>query len=121
MSERPLIFSDPGRLEIYCHFSPPTVYPEEAHATVQICVPLEQALYSVTRQSETGRALVHHLGARDVLVVPAGQPLALHVLRHGVRLERRPGRLTDAAIRSGARPALVSRDRVPPRYSSFAY
>jgi hypothetical protein len=81
MSERPLIFSDPGRLEIYCHFSLPTVYPEEAHKTIQICVPLEQALYSVTRQSETGRTLVHHLGARDVRVVPAGQP-------HGVNWRR---------------------------------
>jgi AraC family transcriptional regulator len=41
---------------------------------VEICVPLEHALYNVTRRSETGRALVHHLGARDVLVVPVGQP-----------------------------------------------
>src|SRR5579864_3043016 len=74
MSKRPLIFSDPGHFEIYCHFSPPVVYPEETHETVQICVPLEHALYNVTRQSETGRALVHHLGARDVLAVPVGQP-----------------------------------------------
>jgi AraC family transcriptional regulator len=50
------------------------VYPEEIHDTVQICVPLARALYSVVRQSETGRRLVHHLGSRDTLVVPAGQP-----------------------------------------------
>jgi AraC family transcriptional regulator len=77
MSKRPLILSDPGRFEVYCHFSPPAVYPEETHETVQICVPLEHALYNVTRQSETGRALVHNLGARDVLAVPFGQPHAV--------------------------------------------
>jgi AraC family transcriptional regulator len=81
MSKRPLVFSDPGRFEIYCHFSPPAVYPEETHETVQICVPFEHALYNVTRQSETGRALVHHLGARDILAVPVGQP-------HGVNWRR---------------------------------
>jgi AraC family transcriptional regulator len=76
-----LVFVDPGRFEIYCHHSPPTIYPEESHETLQVCVPLERALYSVSRQSETGRALVHHLGAQDVLVLPIGQP-------HGVRWRR---------------------------------
>lgn len=74
MKKRPLTFADPGRFEIYSHHSAVTLYPEEAHETVQICVPMERALYSVTRQSETGRTLLHHLGARDVLVVPVGQP-----------------------------------------------
>jgi AraC family transcriptional regulator len=74
MSKWPPMFSDPGRFEINCHFSPPTVYPEETHETVEICVPLERALYNVTCQSETGRALVYYLGARDVLAVPVGQP-----------------------------------------------
>ena len=74
MSKRLLTFADPNRFEIYCHHSPPAFYPEETLETLQIWVPLEHALYSVTRQPETGRALVHHLGARDVLVVPIGQP-----------------------------------------------
>jgi AraC family transcriptional regulator len=74
---RPLTFADPGRFEIYCHHSPPTIYPEETHETVQVCVPLEGALYQVIRSSETGRSLLHTLGSRDVLVVPAGQPHAV--------------------------------------------
>jgi AraC family transcriptional regulator len=74
MSSRPLTFSDPGRFELYCHRSGPTIYPEEVHETVQICVPLERAQYSVSRQSETGRTLVHHMGSRDILAIPVGQP-----------------------------------------------
>jgi len=74
---RPLTFADPGRFEVYYHHSLPTVYPEETHETVQVCVPLEHALYRVVRLSETGRTLVHSLGSRDVLVVPAGQPHAV--------------------------------------------
>ena len=75
---RPRVFGDPGRFEIYCHGSPPTTYPEEVHETLQVCVPLENARYSVVRQSETGRRLVHQLGARDVLAVPVGQPHGVH-------------------------------------------
>src|SRR5258708_1980123 len=74
MKKRPLTFADPGRFEIYSHHSAPTLYAEESHETVQICVPMERALYSVTRQSETGRTVVHNLGTRDVLVIPVGQP-----------------------------------------------
>jgi AraC family transcriptional regulator len=74
MSQRPLTRNDPGQFELYCHSSPATVYPEETHATIQICIPLENALYDVIRQSETGRRVVHHLGSRDVLALPIGQP-----------------------------------------------
>jgi len=74
---RPSTFADPGRFEVYCHYSPPTVYPEEIHDTVQVCVPLEHARYRVIRSSESGRTLVHDLGSRDVLVVPTGQPHAV--------------------------------------------
>jgi AraC family transcriptional regulator len=77
MSHRPVVVADPGRFQLICHHSPPTVYAEEAHDTVQVCVPLEQARYSVICQSETGRAVVHDLGARDVLAIPAGQPHAV--------------------------------------------
>jgi len=82
MSSRPLTFSDPGRFELYCHRSGPTSYAEEVHDTVQICVPLEHAQYSVSRQSETGRTLVHHMGPRDILAIPIGQP-------HSVEWRRR--------------------------------
>jgi AraC-like DNA-binding protein len=74
MSERPLSFADPGRFEIYCHHSPPALYAEETHDTVQICIPFEGARYDVTRHSAGGRNYVHRLSARDVLVVPAEQP-----------------------------------------------
>lgn len=77
MSDRPLTFADPGRFEIYCHHSPPMDYPEEAHGTVQVCIPQRGAAYSVTRQSEGGSRLVHRLGARDILIIPAGQPHAV--------------------------------------------
>jgi AraC family transcriptional regulator len=77
MDTRPLTFSEPGRFEIYCHHSPPAVYPEETHRTLQVCVPFERAQYTVSRQSETGRAIVQRLGARDALVVPAQQPHAV--------------------------------------------
>lgn len=77
MSDRPLTFADPGRFEIYCHYSPPMDYPEEAHGSVQVCIPQRGAAYSVTRQSEGGSRLVHRLGARDILIIPAGQPHAV--------------------------------------------
>jgi AraC-like DNA-binding protein len=73
MSRRPCIFEDRGRLVIYWDHDLPAVYPEETHETIRICVPLGRALYSVTHHSEAGRALVHHLCARDILVVPTGQ------------------------------------------------
>ena len=81
MNERPLTFVDAGRYEIYCHHSPPAEYPEEVHETLQVCVPLERALYRVTRQSETGRTIAQDLTARDVLILPIGQP-------HGVMWHR---------------------------------
>jgi len=77
MAKRPIAFEGPGRFEIYCHHSAPTHYPEESHETVQVCIPLERARYAVIRQSETGRKLVHDLGSRDVLVLPARQPHAV--------------------------------------------
>jgi AraC family transcriptional regulator len=74
MSDRPIAFEDPGRFELYCHNSPPNRYPEETHHTVQVCIPFEGARYEVTRQSEIGARQFHRLNARDVLVVPIGQP-----------------------------------------------
>jgi AraC family transcriptional regulator len=77
MCGQPVSFANPGKFEIYCHHSSPTLYPEEAHDTVQVCVPLQHALYSVTLQSHTGRAIVKDLGARDILVIPPRQPHAV--------------------------------------------
>jgi AraC family transcriptional regulator len=75
---RPLAFASPGMYEVFCHASPPAVYPEESHETLQICVPLEHALYSVTRQSEVGNTVKQKLGARDVLVIPTSQ---MHIVQ----------------------------------------
>jgi AraC family transcriptional regulator len=77
MNQRPLTFTDPGRFEISCHHLPVSSYPEETHAAVEVCVPLERARYSVAWPSETGPAQVQHLGARDILVVPANLPHAV--------------------------------------------
>ncbi len=77
MSQRRVSFADPGSFELYCHHSPPTNYSEEAHNTIQVCVPLENALYSVARTSDGGRKDLRVLGARDILVIPATQPHAI--------------------------------------------
>lgn len=74
---RPLVFASPGRFEIICHHSVPTDYPEEFHPTIQVCIPMDDARYRVIRSSESGRELVHDLDARDVLVIPTGQPHAI--------------------------------------------
>jgi AraC family transcriptional regulator len=80
-AERPWIFAEPGCFELYYHHSLPTVYPREMHDTIQVCIPLDDARYDVRRESETAAPIVQHLGARDVLVVPAGQPHAVSWLR----------------------------------------
>jgi AraC family transcriptional regulator len=80
VSERPIAFAGDG-FEIVVHESAPVGYPEESHATVQICIPMFGARYKVKRESETGAALEQDLGARDILLVPAGQPHAVQWLR----------------------------------------
>ena len=77
MSERPRVFIGEGRFEIVYDESGPTAYAEETHEMIQVCIPLDDARYRVTRRSETGRLLVHDLAARDVLVLPVGQPHAV--------------------------------------------
>jgi AraC family transcriptional regulator len=61
-------------VEIVAHHSLPTCYPEEHHDTAQICIPFVNAQYVVHRQSETGTTITPTLGARDILVIPMGQP-----------------------------------------------
>ena len=80
MSNRPIAFAGDG-FEIVAHDSPPARYPEESHATIQICVPMPGAHYHVERETETGAALDQDFGARDILLVPAGQRHAVHWLR----------------------------------------
>jgi AraC-like DNA-binding protein len=112
MSQHPpcdiVSFTDPGRLAIYCHHSPPTVYAEETHDTVQVCIPFEGAQYEVTRWSELGRRHVHRLGPRDVLVVPLAQPHASAWQRpaHVLSLHM-SSRFFEEAI---GRPSLMIRD-----------
>jgi AraC family transcriptional regulator len=64
----PITFIAPGRFELCCHDSPPPF-----RGTVQVCIPLEGAMYTVTRQSETGKTIRHRLGSRDILVSPTNQ------------------------------------------------
>jgi AraC family transcriptional regulator len=84
MAERPIVFARDGRFEIVSHESAPAEYTEETHAMIQICVPMVGARYTVTRESETGGLVVQDLTARDVLLVPTGQP-------HAVTWQRRAG------------------------------
>jgi AraC family transcriptional regulator len=81
MAERPIVFASEGRFEIVSHASDPTEYAEETHAMIQICVPMVGARYRVMRETGTGASVVHDLAARDVLLVPAGQPHAVDWLR----------------------------------------
>ena len=74
MARRPVSFSSPERFLIYAHTSQPTVYPEEAHTALQICIPAPDASYTVRRLSTTGKLMTSHLAGRDILVVPANQP-----------------------------------------------
>ena len=76
MTTRRTVFRNDD-VEIVSHHSLPTFYPEEHHDTVQICIPSVNAQYVVQRQSETGKTITHRLGARDVLVIPIGQPHAV--------------------------------------------
>jgi AraC family transcriptional regulator len=84
MAERPIVFARDGRFEFVSHDSAPAEYTEEAHAMIQICVPMVGARYKVTRETETGEIVAQELAARDVLLVPAGQP-------HAVTWQRRAG------------------------------
>ncbi len=81
MSDRPIAFAGEG-FEIVAHESPPVHYPAESHATVQICVPMFGARYGVKRESASGTSLDQTFGARDILLVPAWQPHAVHWFRH---------------------------------------
>jgi AraC family transcriptional regulator len=73
MKRRGIVFRSED-VEIVSHYSLPIFYPEEHHDAVQICIPFVNARYVVQRQSETGKTITHRLGARDVLVIPMGQP-----------------------------------------------
>jgi AraC family transcriptional regulator len=76
MKPRTIVFKNDD-VEIVSHHSLPMFYAEEHHATVQICIPFVNARYIVQRQSETGKTITHRLGARDVLIIPTGQPHAV--------------------------------------------
>ena len=76
MKPRTIVFKNDD-VEIISHHSLPTFYAEEHHGTVQICIPFVNARYVVQRQSETEKTITHRLGARDVLVIPTGQPHAV--------------------------------------------
>jgi len=78
---RPILFGGDGRLEIVAHDSGATRYASETHPTIQICVPMAGARYRVSRETETGRMLRQNLTARDILLVPRGQPHAVDWLR----------------------------------------
>jgi AraC-like DNA-binding protein len=71
--KRRIVFKNDD-VEIVSHHSPPALYREEHHDAVQICIPLGNAWYVVQRQSVTGKMITHRLGARDILVIPKGQP-----------------------------------------------
>ncbi len=81
MAERPIVFAAEDRFEIVAHASDSTHYAEETHATIQICVPMLGARYRVTRETEVGAPFVQEFTARDILLVPVGQPHAVDWLR----------------------------------------
>lgn len=78
MSDRPKLYHEADLFEVMLHHSPETLYPEESHETVQICIPFEGARYQVKRSTENGTGLTHTLSAHDILILPDRQPHAIH-------------------------------------------
>ncbi len=68
------LYLETDRFEIMLHHSPPTLYAEETHETVQVCIPFEGACYDVLRPAAGGRMMTHTLASSDILVVPRNQP-----------------------------------------------
>ena len=78
---RPTLHEEAGDFAMLLHHSPPKSYPEEAHSTVQVCIPYQGARYDVLRRSQGGTRLTHRLRTGDILVIPEGQPHAVNWLR----------------------------------------
>ncbi len=97
---RPILFAGDGRLEIVAHDSGPTRHATETHPAIQICVPMAGARYRVSRETETGKTFRQNLTARDILLVPRGQPhaVAWHVTSAGSS----PGTSERHRVSSGA-------------------
>jgi len=75
MTAQPLTFSHPGHFELYYHHTGLSDLPRlRSSKVVRVCVPLGRALYSITQRYKTKVAHVKHLGTRDILVLPVGQP-----------------------------------------------
>jgi hypothetical protein len=74
MMTKPLPFSDPGRFALYLFDSIRLpIIPERGPDSIQICVPLARAHYSIAHKSDRGAKLVKDLGGRDILVLPADE------------------------------------------------
>ncbi|NPC58512.1 AraC family transcriptional regulator [Caenimonas soli] len=80
-SRRSTSFVEPGMFELNSSSSPPSLYPEETHESIQVCIPLQGAQYQVTRQSETGTKLVQKFGDKDILLVSRQQQHSVHWLK----------------------------------------
>jgi len=70
---RHLVFSVPSKFEVSCRRLLPALHSMQAHEAVQICIPMESALYSVRCSLDNGTSAVHQLGSRDILVIPPWQ------------------------------------------------
>jgi AraC family transcriptional regulator len=73
MSMNHVVLSDAGKFEVRCDPASLVSVTEAMCGAVHICIPMKNALYSVTRRSDTGKVMTHKLGARDVLVMPSNQ------------------------------------------------
>jgi AraC family transcriptional regulator len=73
MSMNHVVLSDFGKFEVHCDQAALAMPTEGMCGAVHICIPMKNALYSVTRRSNTGKVMTHKLGARDVLVMPSNQ------------------------------------------------
>ncbi|MBI2260591.1 MAG: helix-turn-helix transcriptional regulator [Caulobacterales bacterium] len=67
-------FEWPGRFKIVSCWSSTAPACDEAYQGLQISLPLPRALYCARVTTRDGRSVVHRLGARDILAVPAGLP-----------------------------------------------
>lgn len=84
-------FESPGRFKVVSHVSSALLTCDDAYRGLHIYFPPPQALSCIRMEARDGRSVLHRLGARDILAVPAG---LVHEL-----IWRRPARVLSLMLR----------------------
>jgi AraC family transcriptional regulator len=84
-------FESSGRFKIVSHASSALLTCDDAYQGLQICLPPAQTLSCIRMETKDGRPVLHRLGGRDILAVPAD-------LAHEL-IWRRPTRVLSLMLR----------------------